>query len=145
MKVYSLAEVNWGYPIEAIWKDDLDEWKITWRDRAEKKHAEEHGGSVYQPYAVDWRRDSARYGSPFDGTTDGSFIFYRCQQCQNEDALGRPRVDVDAERLSQALPKAINFHFLPPRTVNDPLWQKIATDIIATLAKLEKNEGRINQ
>jgi hypothetical protein len=40
---------------------------------------------------------------------------------------------LDVERLARALPAAINFRFLPPRVVEDPIWTEVATDVAAAL------------
>jgi hypothetical protein len=45
---------------------------------------------------------------------------------------------LDVERLSRALPRAINFRFLPPRPVNDPIWREIANDLAAALRAIER-------
>lgn len=50
------------------------------------------------------------------------------------DAAPPPSPALDSERLAAVLPAAINFHFLPPRAVGDPIWRKIADDIAARLA-----------
>lgn len=38
------------------------------------------------------------------------------------------------EALAAALPGAVNFHFLPPRVVQHPIWDEVATTLSAALA-----------
>jgi hypothetical protein len=38
--------------------------------------------------------------------------------------------------LAAALPKVINFRFLPPRLVTDPIWQEVAADLAAAEPRL---------
>lgn len=47
-----------------------------------------------------------------------------------------PQSGLTRERLAAALPHAVNFHFLPPRVVKDPIWLEVADAILEALATL---------
>jgi len=41
--------------------------------------------------------------------------------------------DTLRETLRMALPRAINFRFLPPRIVSDAIWGEVADELVAAL------------
>jgi hypothetical protein len=47
-----------------------------------------------------------------------------------------PTGPLDVDRLAKALPAAVNFHFLPPRVVDDPIWRKVAERLAAEYDRL---------
>jgi len=57
---------------------------------------------------------------------------YDCDACraQPED---EEYPDTLRETLRMALPRAINFRFLPPRIVSDAIWGEVADELVAAL------------
>lgn len=76
--------------------------------------------------AATTREDAERIQRDNEWKLDESLI------CEVELIQPFGLVDLPAA-LERALPHAINFRFLPPCSVNDPIWNEIATDLVAAL------------
>ena len=85
--------------------------------------------------------DVATRHKPTQYVTPDDFVGTACVIDPGEDwpcDAARLAALLTPESVARGLPAAVNFNFLPPRVVKDPIWQEVAVALLAAITEADR-------